>query len=99
MPNEFTASEFCEKSADGVYSAGIDIDRWSHQIQCHGDTEQEAIYLRDYVLEAILNTDKDYKVCMTLPDGSKYFPNITSVSEDDKNNVVLHVDLKYILSK
>jgi hypothetical protein len=33
-----------------VYSAGIDIGKWSNQIECHGEDQQRAEQLRDHVL-------------------------------------------------
>ena len=46
-----------DQSDCGIYTAGICLEHrvhWSHQIQFHANSEDEAVYMRDTVFELLL---------------------------------------------
>lgn len=51
--NAATADCFIDVG-DSIHTAGINIPEWCHIIQCHGDTPEQAILLRDLILKALL---------------------------------------------
>ncbi len=50
-----------DESDCGIYTAGINLERrvhWSHQIQFHANSEDEAVSMRDTVFELLLEKPK-----------------------------------------
>lgn len=51
-----------DQSDCGIYTAGISLERrvhWSHQIQFHANSEDEAVSMRDTVFELLLEKSEE----------------------------------------
>lgn len=50
---KWRASAHVDENESKIFTAGIDCKNWHHKIQCHADTKDEAVRLRDTILAAL----------------------------------------------